>query len=178
MSWIDIVIVLIVLFSAVMGGVRGFVKEAVALITWIAAIWLAVAFSGDFAALLPQSLGRATFTLGGTVFEVHNMRMGIAFIIVVLATLIAGAIVNALLAKVTKAQMLRGTDRILGLVFGAARGVAIVVIFVLAAGLTKAPEKGWWQQAMFIPPFELGAIRVLELLPRDIAQHFSFAGQV
>lgn len=178
MSWIDIVIILIVLFSAVIGALRGFVKEAVALISWIAAIWLAVAFSQNLAAWLPQSLGGATFTLGGTAFEVHNMRIGIAFVIVVVATLIAGAIVNYLLAKVTKGQMLRGTDRILGLIFGLARGAAIVIILVLAAGLTKAPEKAWWQQAMLIPPFELGAIRVLELLPPKLAQHFSFAGQV
>jgi membrane protein required for colicin V production len=178
MRWIDIVIILIVLCSAVIGGLRGFVKEAVALITWIAAIWLAVAFSQDLAAWFPQSLGRTTFTLGGTAFEVRNIHIGIAFIIVVVATLTAGATINYLLAKVTKAQMLRGTDHILGLIFGVTRGAAIVGILVLAAGLTKAPETDWWQQAMLIPPFELGAGRVLELLPPDIAQHFSYAGQV
>lgn len=178
MSWLDIIIVLVVLISASIGLTRGFVKEAVSVITWAAAIWLAVLFSGEVAAWLPQSLERAMFSLGGTDFEIRNMRVGIAFVLIVVATLIVGAVVNLLLAKVTRAQVVKGADRLLGLAFGVVRGAAIVVIMMLAAGLTRAPSSDWWRNARLAPPFEQTAIRIVELLPADIAQHFSWDGKV
>ena len=106
------------------------------------------------------------------------MRIGLAFIVLIIGTLIAGAVVNHLLGKITKAKVLKGADRFLGLIFGIARGLAIVLIIVLAAGLTQAPQADWWHEASLIPPFEQGAIRVLNLVPPDLAQHFSFDGKV
>jgi membrane protein required for colicin V production len=178
MSWLDLVIILVVIVSAVIGLLRGFVKEAIALATWIAAIWLAVIFSPTVAAWLPASLERARFALGGTDFEISNLRIGIACIGIIVVTLIAGAAVNYLLGKITQAQVLKGADRFLGLIFGVTRGLAIVLALVLAAGVTYAPQTEWWRQAKLIPPFEQGAVRALALLPRDIAQHFSFGEQV
>jgi membrane protein required for colicin V production len=177
-SWLDVVVLLIVVISAVIGVARGFIKEAVALITWIAAIWLAVAFSGTLAEWLPESLERARFSLGGTEFEITNMRVGIACIGIIVVILVAGATVNYLLGKITRAQVLKGADRFLGLMFGVARGLAIVLMMVIAAGVTNAPKSNWWQEAALIPPFERGAVHVLALLPRDLAQHFSFGEQV
>jgi len=178
MSWLDIIIVLVIVISALIGFTRGFVKEAVSVITWVAAIWLAVAFSGDLAAWLPQSLERAAFSLGGTDFEIRNMRVGIAFVLIAIATLIVGAVINLLLAKVTRAQVVKGADRFLGLAFGIVRGAAVIVIMVLAAGLTRAPLSDWWREARLLPPFEQTAIRIVELLPADIARHFSWNGEV
>lgn len=178
MALVDVVIVVVILVSAVIGLVRGFVKEAVALVTWVAAIWLAVTFSSAVGTWLPAALERATFSLGGTGFEIRNMRLGIAFILLVVGTLIAGATVNYLLAKITRAQVLRGTDRALGAVFGVARGAAIMVILILGAGLTLAPQTDWWRASRLMPPFERGAERVLDLLPPKIAAHFSLGGAV
>jgi membrane protein required for colicin V production len=174
----DVAIVTIIVISALLGLLRGFVKEAVALVTWVAAIWLAMVFSGTVAAWLPTALERATFSLGGTDFEIRNLRLGLAFILLIVGTLIAGAIINHLLSRITKAQVLKSTDRALGAVFGVARGAAIVVILVLAAGLTLAPQTDWWQASRLMPPFERGAQRVLDLLPPAIAEHFSFGRAV
>ena len=178
MAWLDVDIVLVIVISGLIGFTRGFVKEAVSVITWVAAIWLAVLFSGDVAAMLPQALERATFSLGGTDFEIRNIRISIAFVLLVVATLIAGAVVNLLLAKVTSARMVRGADRLLGLAFGIVRGAAIIVIMVLAAGLTMAPLSDWWLAAHLLPPFEQTAIRIVDLLPADIARHFSWNATV
>jgi membrane protein required for colicin V production len=178
MSWLDIVIVLVIFISALMGVARGFVKEAVSVITWVAAAWLAVMFAGDVAAMLPQALERAAFSLGGTDFEIRNLRLGIAFVLLVVAALIVGATVNLLLAKVTRARVVKGADRLLGLAFGIVRGAAIIVIMVLVAGLTRAPLSDWWHAARLLPPFEQTAIRIVELLPADIARHFSWGRTV
>ena len=178
MPWVDIIIVLIIAISGALGIVRGFVKEVVSLITWVAAIWLALTFSETVAAWLPRSLERVTFSLGGTDFEIRSIRISIAFIMVVIATLIMGAIVNRLLARVTQTRMFKGADRFLGLVFGVVRGAAIVMLAVLTAGLTKAPQTQWWREAVLIAPFEQEALWVIDLLPPSLAQHFSFAAKV
>lgn len=174
MAWLDVAIVAVILISALIGGARGFVKEAVSLITWVAAIWLAVTYSSALAGWLPSALERATFSLGGTDFEIRNLRLGIAFLLLVIGTLIAGAIVNYWLAKVTRARLVRSADRMLGLIFGVARGAAIVIILTLAAGLTVAPQADWWRASRLMPPFERGALGVLDLLPPKAAEHFSY----
>jgi membrane protein required for colicin V production len=106
------------------------------------------------------------------------MRVGIACVAIIVAALIVGATVNRLLGKITRAQVLKGADRFLGLIFGVARGFAIVLVMVLAAGVTQAPQSYWWREASLVPPFERGAVHVLALLPRDVAQHFSFGKRV
>jgi membrane protein required for colicin V production len=174
MAWLDIVIVAIVLISALLGLAHGLVKEAVALITWVAAIWLAVVYTGALSNWLPSMPERATFSLGGTDFEIRNVRLGLAFILIVIGTLIAGAAVNTMLAKVTRARVLNGADRMLGFGFGVMRGAVIVIILTLAAGLTVAPHAGWWQASRLVPSFERGAVSVLNWLPPTIAAHFSF----
>ncbi len=174
MAWLDIVIVAAVLISAMLGLAHGLIKEAVALITWVVAIWLAVVYSGALGNWLPSMLERATFSLGGTDFEIRNMRLGLAFIVLVIGTLIVGALVNTLLAKVTRARMLRGADRMLGFGFGIVRGAIIIIVFTLAAGLTVVPHAGWWQASRLVPFFERGAVNILNWLPTDIAAHFSF----
>lgn len=174
MAWVDVAIVAVILISALIGLMRGFVKEAVALITWVAAIWLAVAYSSTLAVWLPSALERTTFSLGGTDFEIRNMRLGIAFILLVVGTLIVGASVNYALAKVTSARLVKGADRMLGLVFGVVRGAAIIVILTLAAGLTMAPQADWWRASRLMPPFERGALSVVDFLPPPVAEHFSF----
>jgi membrane protein required for colicin V production len=175
MTWFDMVIILLVVISALIGLARGFVKEFVALTTWVAAIWLAVTFSADVAFLLPQWLESARFSLGVRELEIHNLRVGIAFLLLVVGTLLVGSILNYLIGKMVKAPLLKGADRLLGLIFGVARGAAIVVILVMAAGLTRAPQALWWRDSALIAPFESAAIGLIDLLPRPYAQHFSFA---
>lgn len=174
MAWLDIVIVAIILISALLGLAHGLIREAVGLIFWVAAIWLAVVYSDALGNWLPLALDRVAFPLSGTGFEIRNVRLGLAFALLVVGTLIAGAVVNTLLAKVTRARVLKGADRMLGLGFGIVRGAIIVIILTLAAGLTLAPDTGWWQASRLVPLFERGAASVLNWAPPNVAVHFSF----
>ena len=54
MAWIDIAIVALIVLSAVLSLFRGFVKEALALASWLVALWIAMVFYEDFAAVLAQ----------------------------------------------------------------------------------------------------------------------------
>lgn len=160
--WVDYVILGIIGLSALISLVRGFVREALSLLTWALAFWIAWTFFRDLAAHLE------------TWVSLPSARLGVSFALLFIATLIVGGIVNFLVAQLVNKTGLTGTDRLLGVVFGAARGVLLVAILVLLAGLTPMPEDSWWKQSRLIAYFQELAVWLREFLPPDIAEKFSY----
>ncbi len=174
LSWIDIGIAIILLISVGVAMFRGFVKEAISLASWVVAIWLAMTFSSQVALFLPASIDEATFNLGSNELEASKLRVGIAFLLIVIGTLIAGALLNYILSQVTQSHALRGIDRVLGIFFGIARGAAVVVLMILVAALTSFPRSDTWQSSQLLPPFELAARKVIDFMPEEYAKYFTF----
>ena len=149
MSWLDLVIIGIILISALISLVRGFVKESISLVSWILA-----------ELLLPY-------------VESPTIRTGVAFSVLFVSTLIVGAIVNFMASQMVSKTGLSGTDKTLGMVFGAARGILIVTLMVLLAGLTPMPEETWWQDSATIRYFSQLANWLKDILPQDISSRFA-----
>jgi len=140
MNWADWTILAIIAISALISIKRGFVKEALSLVTWILAITVAFLFGDKLAALLQDSITTPSLRL--------TVAMGILFA----ATLIVGAMVNYLIAEVIRMTGLSGTDRFFGMLFGMARGV-IVVMAVLIFVPDTVKSDSWWRQSLVIPHF-------------------------
>ena len=172
-SWIDIGIAIILLISIAVAIFRGFVKEAVSLTAWIAAIWLAMTFSHQVALFLPASIDEASLSLPKSEVEVSRLRYGIAFVLIIIGTLIAGALLNYILSHFTKNRVLRGVDRLLGGIFGFFRGTAIIVLLILAASYTNFPLSETWKSSQVLPPFEMVAKKAIELMPPEFSKYFS-----
>ena len=83
--------------------------------------------------------------------------------------------VNYLAGKLVDKTGLTGTDKMLGVVFGIARGAVIVAILVLLAGLTPVPQDPWWQDSMFLGYFEELAMWMRDFLPSGIANNITYA---
>ncbi|WP_371193416.1 CvpA family protein [Glaciecola sp. SC05] len=141
MNWFDFTILGIIVFSAVISVVRGFVKEALSLIVWLSAFFVASQFYLHLAKYLSQ-------------IDDTMIRNGVAVAILFIGTLIAGALVNYVISQLVKATGLSGTDRVLGAVFGALRGVLVVsaALFFLDT-FTPAGGSAWWTQSLLVPEF-------------------------
>ena len=141
--WIDWVILAIILVSCVISLVRGFVKEALSLLSWIAAFIVARLFHPNLQTLLADSI------------SVPSVRFIAAFTILFVATLIVGALLNHLVGALVKATGLSGTDRMLGMFFGLVRGVVLVVVSIALLRMTPVTQDDWWNQSTLIGQFSL-----------------------
>lgn len=162
MIWVDYVIVGIIALSALISLMRGFVRETLSLIVWVLAFGLAWTYFQDFSVQFTPWV------------ETPSLRLGLAFVIILVGVLIAGGIVGFLIGQLVDKTGLTGTDRMLGMLFGAARGAVLVAILVLLAGLTPLPQDPWWAESQLIVHFQDLSAWLLSLLPPDLAESFQF----
>jgi len=73
-----------------------------------------------------------------------------------------------------KALGLSLSDRLLGVVFGAVRGLAIVLVLVVVGGMTSLPKEKWWADAYFSAPLETAVLAGKPWLPVDVAKRIRF----
>jgi membrane protein required for colicin V production len=135
MSWIDAVIVVIAIASCLFGIWRGFAKEAVALVTWLAAIWLAWQASW----IVEPRLGSWQ--------AAPELRVWAARAIVFVAVLIVGGLLAWLLRAVIRSTGLTSTDRSLGGLFGLFRAVLIIGLMTIGLQYFGLDTESWWQSA-------------------------------
>ncbi|ERT12644.1 colicin V production protein [Photorhabdus temperata] len=141
MVWIDYVIIAIIGFSALVSLIRGFIREALSLVTWGCAFFVASHFYSYLAVYFTR-------------FEDELVRNGIAIALLFIATLIVGSVVNYVIGSLVQRTGLSGTDRVLGVCFGALRGVLIVaaILFFLDT-FTPLSQSDDWKQSQLIPQF-------------------------
>ena len=162
MTAFDYIIIGIIAISCLISVIRGFLKEIFSLGAWVVAGVVTFSVSSRLSALLPDFIQSPT------------VRLGVAAVVVFVITLLACGVVNYLIHKAVAKVGLTGTDRMLGLIFGVARGVVIVVVLMMLAGLTPIPEESWWQASLLIDYFVPLAEWIQSYLPDDLARYISF----
>ena len=135
---VDVVILIVTAVSCLFGLWRGFVREVLSLLAWIAALIVARLYSEAFGPML------------GSWIASESMQTVFAFAVLFVATLIAGALVNHLVGKLIDIAGLKLTDRLLGGVFGIARSVVILMVFIYFGTSFFATER-WWLESRLIP---------------------------
>ncbi|EAR61766.1 CvpA family protein [Neptuniibacter caesariensis] len=143
MNWADWTILTIIAISSLFSLKRGFVREALSLVTWVSAFIVARLFSQSLSFLLEPYI------------ETPSVRVVAAFAILFIATLIVGVLINKLIGALIEATGLSATDRILGIGFGAARGGLIIVAIVALIGMSPAINDRWYQESQLIPHFAM-----------------------
>ena len=162
MTWFDVLALAIVFLSLLLGLFRGFVREVLSLAGWVAAALIASRFAEHAAVWMPQGIPS------------EHVRLALGFFAVFVVVLIVASLLGSLLGALARAAGLGFMDRMLGAIFGIARGVLILVLFVLAAGLTPLPRTTWWATSLFTGPLERAAIAALPFLPEAIAARIRY----
>ena len=160
--WIDFVILLIVIVSAVIASARGFVCEALSLLSWIVAFWVSMNFSGGLAIMFEGFI------------DDPILRLVVAFLLLFVASLIVTSIVNYFVTELVQRVGISGADRSIGIVFGVLRGILIVTALVMFSGLTPFPQTKTWDESFFLPYFEGLAVWLRGIMPSDVANSFVF----
>lgn len=163
MTELDYIFLAILLISSLISLWRGFIREAFSLALWILAFWVSWTFFKEVEPLLVDYM------------ESPTLRMGAAFGILMIATLVVGGIVNFLLIQLVEKTGMTGTDRVIGMVFGLARGALLIAVLVLLAGLTTLPQESWWKASQLAPYFQELAYWLRDLLPPEMAERFKYA---
>ncbi|MEE9412642.1 MAG: CvpA family protein [Methylococcales bacterium] len=158
MIWIDYSFLFVIAISAMIGLLRGFVREALSLASWVLAIWVSIHFSPNLGHLMRALIEQST------------LRTIVAFLILFIGTLSIGSIITHILRSGLKKIGLGSLDRLGGLLFGVLRGGGIIMVLIYVAGLTPIKGETWWQQSMLITPFEELVTWMRSQAPPDVVQ--------
>jgi membrane protein required for colicin V production len=158
-NWADYIIVAVLGVSVLIGLWRGLISEVLALAVWAAAFWVAWMFGPSVAGYFEHSI------------QLPSARILVGYGICFLAVLIAGALLRFLVSKLVEGTGLSGTDRLLGMVFGFARGVLLVTLAVFLLGFTALTRDPWWHDSTLLPQFKGMAAWLGERVP-DSVRHY------
>jgi membrane protein required for colicin V production len=162
MTSFDYAVLAIVGLSVLLSIMRGFVREVLALASWVIAFFVAKIYMLELVPLLPEAIPN------------ESLRMLAAFLILFLATLLICTLLAIVLSQIFKKIGLGWLDRIIGGMFGLVRGIVIVTVLVFLAGFTSAPKDMRWRNAMFSAPLEYVVISLLPWFPSSIAKHIKY----
>nr|WP_220000303.1 CvpA family protein [Gilliamella apicola] len=141
MNWVDITIIGIIAFSASVSIIRGFIREALSLVSWVLAFFIA----GHFYTYITQYL---------TYFENDMIRIAVAITILFFATLLVCSFVSYVIGQLVQKTGLSGTDRVLGVCFGVLRGILVVAaLLFLVDTFTSLSKSPYWTESQLIPHF-------------------------
>lgn len=156
---VDYIILAVIGLSVLTGLFRGFVKECIALTVWVVALWCAYNYATVVSSWLTSYI------------DDISVRTAVSFVVILLAILLLGAIVNALLSFILHRTGLSGTDRFLGMLFGFVRGVFIVALVIVVLNMTSlAKKEDYAHHSVFYAKFDPLVHWLSSMMPSFIKQ--------
>jgi len=162
MSGFDFIIAgLLALFIGI-GALRGTVRELLSLAVWLIAILCGWLFADPVAAWFEA-------------FDDVELRRLLAFVVIVMVMLAVLTLATFILRILLPRPAPDLKSRLFGGALGGLRGMAVVVVLLLLAGLTSLPKKDGWRESSLIEVFLPAARQMLEWLPAPVARQFRYS---
>ena len=162
MTAFDYTVLAILGLSIIFSVMRGLVKEVLSILAWFLAFYVCRTYTDQMLPLMPADIPS------------ESLRTLAAFLVLFLATLLLATLLAIAISAIFKKIGLGWLNRLLGAVFGAFRGVLVVCILVLLAGMTEMPKDARWKNAMFSAPIEALVVSMLPWLPEGISKHVKY----
>ncbi len=160
MTIFDYFIIATLGISAVISLSRGFFKEVISLGSWLIAVWAAFTFAEKLAPKIVTLIPVENLALGESVI-IQTLVSGA---LIFFAILMLGALVNYIFSVAVQKTGLTGSDRFLGMIFGAARGALIVAIVTMVISKSSLVQKEQWWQASKLKPHALRAANIVQAI--------------
>lgn len=164
LGWIDWAMLAIVTLSALLGLLRGLTREVLSVLGWVAAFLAAQAFCSRVAADVPVGAPGS------------GLNLAVAFVLVLVLTLIGWSVCSWLIGKAIKASVLNPVDRTLGGVFGLARGFVLVLLMATITSLTPLCEQPAWRASHGAAGLQIVLTELKPLLPASVVRHLRADG--
>lgn len=152
---LDGIVLIVVLISATLAMVRGFVREVLSVASWVAAAAAAYFFYGPIVPLVNPYVESTTVS---TIIA----AAAIFFIALIIASYITMRIADFVIDS-----RIGAIDRMLGFIFGAVRGVLILAIALLFFNWLVPQPPNWVSQASTRPFLTNVGERLMAALPED-----------
>ncbi|MBX6420520.1 MAG: CvpA family protein [Nevskia sp.] len=154
MTWVDDVLIAIVLVSVLFGALHGFVRSALGLLVWILAFLAALRYGPWLAASFKPALSS------------EPLRLALAYAAVFLGVLLVGALVVWLVWIIVRGAGLAPADRMVGCGFGLLRGAFIACAAVMLVGTTSLRQDPGWRHSRLVPRMQPFADALHAAIPR------------
>ncbi len=145
MNWIDYILIALVVCSCIAGVMRGLLRETIALVTWVTAVWVAWNYGG----LVEEHLGGALAN--------NVMRPWVARTLIFLVVVMAGTAIGLVVTHLVRLSLFNGVDRALGALFGVLRGLVMCGLLVMLCHAMRLDAEPTWRQSLLVPYAEHAA---------------------
>ena len=162
MTSFDYIVLLVIGISIVVSMMRGAVREVLAIVGWVVALYTARTYAPQLVPLLPPDI------------PTEPLKVLAAFVILLLGVLLVASLLAIALSSIIKKIGLNWLNRFVGALFGLARGLLIVCVLVFLAGLTSLPKDARWTNAMFSAPLEVLVKSMMPWLPQAVTKHVKY----
>jgi len=163
MTPFDYAILAVIGLSVIFAFWRGLIREVVSLLAWLAALWVAARFAVEFAQWMPAAISSP------------SARYLTAFLLLFIGTVIVLELIALVIARLLRAIGLGFIDRLLGAIFGLARGALIAWVVVLLGGFTSYPQRDWWRDSVLAPPLQTAVLAARQLLPLELGKRIKYS---
>ena len=156
LNLLDYCILILIGISTLISLWRGFIREVLSFIIWVLAFVIAIVFSHPASQYLSWMSDKPSVTVT------------VSFIVLFLLTLIVGALISFLIAKLIDITGLSGTNRFLGAIFGFLRGILVITIIVFCLQWSNIQNQSIWKQSTLISFFTTLSSQLKTMIPTDI----------
>lgn len=161
-SWLDYLCGGIVAISVIVSFFRGFAKEMISLVAWVAGAMLAFTYAPTVQQWFSSWI------------SLETVRFVIAFIAILFVVLLLGCLVNKLIGFCVKHIGLSFFDRLVGVLFGAVRGIFLVVVVSIFVDSLHWQGKPWAEHSVVLHKTRPVAVWVAQMLPEQVTSVHSW----
>jgi membrane protein required for colicin V production len=156
-SWLDVILIVIMLISGFLAMVRGFTREVLSIFSWAMAALAAL--------YLTNNLGYWTVLSPYIDNELYaKLAFGVAVFVI---TLIIVSLITFRISDNVLDSRVGALDRTLGFIFGLARGFLLVaIVFILFSALAR-DQPDWIKSARSFPLLQQTQVAIESLLPMN-----------